>query len=97
MNEYDARDTAKVEAKHPTMSDIKAMPGYQENADGSWTAPAKGAWGEAMAPYWRAGEAVHRSRTGTAFEPRTRYKGKRSMMTYRGRLYRVVDGEMVLA
>lgn len=69
-------DVAKAQALHPSMGDVKSLPGYREHADGTWSAPANGAWGEAMRPHWRAGHEAYCNRTGQSYE-RTRIRATR--------------------
>jgi len=89
-------DKVATEAKHPSMSDVKSLPGYREHADGTWSAPAKGAWGEAMRPYWRADMARHQGNLGNgAYEPKQRLRGKTKLVAREGKLYRVTDGQLV--
>src|SRR5262245_41163792 len=62
-------EIAKCQDKHPSMSEIKSLPGYQETETG-WTAPANGAWGEAMQPFWRADNERHQNNLGdAAYDP----------------------------
>jgi len=89
---------AKAEALHPTMSELRSLPGFRESDDGKWSAPANGAWGEAMRPFWKADAARHQSNLGNgAYEPRKRPKGRTLMIAAGGVLWKLVNDEWVRA
>lgn len=86
----------EAEAKHPTMADMKSLPGYRETETG-WSAPASGAWGEAMTPYWRADQARHQANLGSAaYESRQRLRGRTQMYSdAAGKLWKRTDSGWV--
>lgn len=82
----------KVKQKHPSMSDLKSIPGFVQKDDGSWSAPASGAWGEAMRPFWRADHERHKNNLGNrAYEERVRFRGRTQMVARDGKLWKRTD------